>query len=90
MSDPTENIRRQAVAAINSRVESEDKDVERKRLEETHGQVWDTKQLQEDFTVQGFAAPLCLVTRKSDGKKGALCFQHWPRFYFGFYPEGGE
>jgi hypothetical protein len=89
MSDPTEGIRREAVAIINSRVESDDKDAERARLEATHGQVWDTRQLQEDFTVQGFAAPLCLVTRKSDGKKGALVFQHWPRFYFEF-TEGSE
>ena len=31
-----------------------------------------------------FAEPFALVTRKADGVKGALTFQHLPRFYFEF------
>ena len=57
---------------------------ERERLEEIYGQVWNTTQLQEDFSVDGFMAPYVGVTRKSDGAKGSLEFQHMPRFYFNF------
>ena len=78
MIDPTEAIRRQQVAEINASPGS------REALEAEHSQVWDTKQLGEDFDVIGFAAPLVVVKRKSDGKRGSLYFQHSPRFYFGF------
>ena len=37
-----------------------------------------------DFEVIGFAAPLVVVKRKSDGQKGSLFFQADPRFYFAF------
>ena len=57
---------------------------EREELEEQHGQVWNTKELQQDFTVQGFASPCVVVIRKSDGVKGTLEFIHQPRFYFDF------
>lgn len=56
----------------------------RKELEAVYGQVWDTTELQRDFTVIGFAAPYVVVTRKSDNKRGTLKFQHDPRFYFRF------
>jgi hypothetical protein len=46
------------------------------------GPVWDTKALQEDFTVHGFAAPFVVATRKADGVKGSLMFNHDPRLYF--------
>ena len=45
---------------------------------------WDTAQMQELFTVHGFAAPFVVVTRKSDGAKGSLEFTHSPRRYFNF------
>jgi len=61
---------------------------EREELEKQHGQVWNTKELQKDFTVQGFASPCVLVTRKSDGTKGTLEFIHQPRFYFDFVEAG--
>jgi hypothetical protein len=48
------------------------------------GQTWTTEQLQEDFAVEGFAAPFVVVRRKSDGVKGTLEFTHSPRVYFGF------
>lgn len=78
MHDPTEQIRRARAAEINAVPGS------RSALEAKHGQVWDTDELKRDFDVQGFAAPLVIVRRKSDGAKGALEFQHVPRFYFNF------
>ena len=59
----------------------------RESLEAQHGQVWDTQQLASEFDVLGFMAPLVVVRRKSDGKKGSLMFQHHPRSYFSFQPE---
>jgi hypothetical protein len=40
--------------------------------------------LGEDFEVLGFMAPLVVVKRKSNGRKGSLYFQHSPRYYYGF------
>lgn len=51
------------------------------------GQQWDTKQLQEDFEVLGFAAPFVVVKRRKDGVVGTLEFTHNPRTYFGFQPD---
>lgn len=89
MSDPTENVRRELVGVINSQVTSDDKDVERERLESEHGQVWNTIELERDFDVLGFMAPLIVVKRKSDGVKGSLFLQPRPRFYWGFEPDKG-
>ena len=76
--DETENIRRQLVADINANPNG------REALEAKHGKIWDTQELSNDFEVLGFAAPLVVVRRKADGKKGSLFFQHNPRFYFEF------
>ena len=78
MHDETEAIRREQVAEINSDPSS------RESLEAKHGQVWDTKELQQDFEVLGFLAPYVVVRRKSDGAKGSLMFQHSPRLYHSF------
>ncbi len=78
MNDPTEAARRQLLVEINAQPGS------REYLEARHGQVWDTDQLQEDFEVIGFMAPMIVVRRKIDGVKGSLMFQGSPRFYFGF------
>lgn len=75
-TDPTEPIRRARVAELNNDPGS------REALEVKYGQVWSTDQLTKDFDVIGFAAPLVVVKRKSDGKRGSLEFQHRPRFYF--------
>jgi hypothetical protein len=80
MNDQTEGIRREMVARINA-VEGS-----REYLESKHGQVWDTDQLQDEFIVLGFLAPLVVVKRKSDGVKGSLMFQHDPRLFFSFDP----
>ena len=78
MSDPTEQARRKLVEAINAEPGS------REALEAQHGQVWDTDELQRDFKATSFMAPWIFVKRRSDGKMGALMFQHRPRFYFDF------
>lgn len=78
MSDATEIIRREMQAHLNAEA------AERVTLEAKHGQVWSTDELREAFTVQGFAAPMIVVTRKADSVKGSLYFQHSPRFYWGF------
>jgi len=78
VSDATEPYRLQRLAEINAQPGS------REALEAQHGQVWTTEELGQDFEVIGFMAPLVVVRRKSDGKKGSLEFQHSPRFYFGF------
>jgi hypothetical protein len=57
---------------------------EREVLELKHGQVWDTKQLQEDFKVSSFMAPFVMVTNKASGEEGILEFQHMPRYYYGW------
>ena len=80
LSDPTQEIRMQMVAEINAEPGS------REALEKEHGQVWDTTQLQEDFSVEGFMSPFVVVTRKADKQRGTLMFQHNPRFYFSFQP----
>ena len=81
MCDETEAIRREMVATINSDPGS------RPNLESKHGQVWNTSQLQEDFQVIGFLAPVVVVRRRSDGVRGSLMFQSNPRFYYSFSPE---
>ena len=82
--DETEAIRREAVAQINSAVESNNYDTERARLEAIYGEVYDTDQVKANFEVVDFSAPCVSVRRESDGKKGLLMFQHNPRFYFNF------
>lgn len=59
-------------------------DEAKKELEKIYGQVWDTTQLQGDFVVHSFLAPVVNVTRKSDNQIGSLQFQHMPRFYYNF------
>jgi len=81
MNDPTEDIRREMVAQINSQAGS------REYLESKHGQVWTTEELQQDFVVLGFQAPFVVVRQKSDGVRGSLLLQHAPRFFFGWQPE---
>jgi hypothetical protein len=76
MSDPTENIRRVEQAVINASAGP------REEMEAKYGQVWDTQEMQAEFTVTGFAAPYVVVTKKDTGEKGSLQFAHSPRFYF--------
>lgn len=83
MTDPMEDLRRARLVEINARPGT------RQHLEAIHGQVWDTADLARDFEGIGFLAPFVVVRRRSDGVKGSLEFQHWPRFYFGWQPDRG-
>ena len=76
----SETVRKAATIAINAEEGS------REYLEQKHGQVWDTRELQKDFDAEGFCAPCVIVIRKTDGVRGSLFFQHSPRFYFDFSP----
>lgn len=64
-----------------------EKEALRQELKEKYGDVWDTTQLQEEFEVLGFAFYLCIVKRKSDGRRGTLAFSHMPRLYYHFVAE---
>jgi hypothetical protein len=66
--------------------EKQDVAAERQRFISKYGEdnVWNTQELQDAFTVHNFHAPYVTVTRKSDGIRGILQFQHMPRFYFDF------
>lgn len=83
MPDSTVAIRKQMVAEINAEPGS------REYLEAKRGHVWDTDQLQDEFEVIGFAAPLVVVRRRSDGVNGSMFFQHNPRYYYGFSVHNG-
>lgn len=87
--DPTECSRRSGVAIVNGNVLSDDPVSERARLEERYGKgnVYTTAEMTAAFNVAGFAAPFVIVTRRADGKRGTLTFQHSPRFYFDFTEE---
>jgi hypothetical protein len=56
----------------------------REELEAKHGQVWDTNEMTDDFTVMGFSAPYVVVRKRDTYVVGSLQFQHSPRFYFNF------
>lgn len=73
MTDDTEQFRREMIETGQPY-----RDLEKAK------QRWDTQELQRDFEVLGFMAPVVAVKRKSDGAKGSLKFTHHPRFYFNF------
>ena len=55
----------------------------RKEIEASEGQVWNTSELTDEFNIEGFLAPCCYGTRKSDNARITLLFAHSPRFYYG-------
>lgn len=75
-TDIVEQLRLVRLAVLNA------KPGDRQALKKRHGQVWDAAELGRDFKVIGFMAPLVVVRRRSDSKRGSLEFQHHPRFYF--------
>ena len=85
--DKTEGNWNEMVREINSAAESTLEEKERTRLEALYGDVWDTEQLRKEFKVESFMAPYVIVTKLSDNKRGTLCFQHSPRFYFNWQEE---
>jgi hypothetical protein len=93
MVDDTEDMRRAMLAEAAERMRrtmlaeaAERGPLSREDLTTLHGTVYDTQELQEVFTVHNFLAPFISCTRKSDGVKGSMQFQHHPRFYFDFLP----
>lgn len=84
-----ENMNEEELEARRRSLQQEinDRPLTQEELEVLYGSVWDTAQLQEVFTVQGFLAPFCVVTRKSDGVQGSVTFQHSPRLYYNFLPD---
>ncbi len=88
--DPTEPMRRELRATINSNVSTiaaiAGDGLTRKLIEAQQGQVWSPDELAKDFDVLDFAAPLVIVRRKTDAVLGSLFFSHEPRFYWGFRP----
>jgi len=82
MTDQTENIRRLQQAIINEEAaKAGDPEVE---LKAKYGQLWNTGELQKEFTIHAFLAPYVRVTRNVDGVDGSMLFSHWPRFYHSF------
>ena len=77
--DPTEGKRRVLIAAVNFEPAQN-----RTEAEVRWGEVWTTAEFSAEFEVHSFLAPYVYVTRRSDGVKGTLMFQHMPRFYFGW------
>lgn len=88
--DPTEDIRRARLVEINTEaraaIAAQPADP-RAALEAKHGKVWDTAELQAEFDVLGFMAPLIAARRRADGVLGSLEFCHAPRFYFNWVPD---
>jgi hypothetical protein len=76
--DDTEQIRRLQQAQTNADPRT------REEIEKDDGPTWNKDELERDFEVLGFMAPLVIVRRKSDGRKGSLRFRHHPRIYFSF------
>jgi len=82
MTDQTENIRRVQQALINEEAaKADDPEVE---LKAKYGQLWNTSELQKEFTIHAFLAPYVKVTRNVDGMNGSMLFSHRPRFYHSF------
>lgn len=65
-------------------LDEEAKTLTKEELAEKYGQLWNTQELQRDYTVYEFLAPFVKVTRKSDGVDGLLMFSHHPRYYHSF------
>ena len=79
--DPTESARRQMLRMHEP--------TEREALEAQYGEVLDTRELMQDYTVKSFLAPFVMVVRKSDGVSGCMMFQHSPRYYYDFQSTEG-
>lgn len=73
-----ERIRRKMQKAINEDA------LPLEELKLRHGQVWTLAELQQQFEIIGFGAPLVVVRRRVDNKLGTVIFQHAPRFYWGW------
>lgn len=84
----SEEERRRKVARINDAAEVTPEKELREELEQKYGplNVWNSKEVSEEFVIEGFLAPYCTVIRRSDSAEGTLEFCHSPRFYYNFIP----
>lgn len=71
--DETEAIRRALLPQVNQLPD-----------DQIEGQTWTTRELEAEFEVIGFAAPLVVVKKRATGELGSLMFKHMPRVYFGW------
>jgi hypothetical protein len=58
----------------------------RVELEAKYGQVWNTRELAQQFTITSIIAPHVIVRRKADSVVGRMSFQNNPRYYHSFEP----
>jgi hypothetical protein len=82
MSIVSTQIRKTLINEINA------EQADRAQLEDKYRKVWNTTELTDEFEVQGFLAPFVVVRQRATGKRGSLMFQHYPRFYFNWKPDG--
>jgi hypothetical protein len=82
MSIVSTQIRKTLINEINA------EQADRAQLEDKYRKVWNTTELTDEFEVQGFLAPFVVVRQRATGKRGTLMFQHYPRFYFNWKPDG--
>jgi hypothetical protein len=82
MSVVSTQIRKTLINEINA------EQADRAKLEDKYSKVWNTTELTDEFEVQGFMAPFVVVRQRATGKRGSLMFQHYPRFYFNWKPDG--
>jgi len=70
---------------IASKMESENIEEERKRLEQEYIEVFDVKQLLDIANVETTIIPLLIISRKDkDGEKGIILTLNKPRLYFNY------
>lgn len=51
-------------------------------LQRKYGQVWTVEQVEAQFEIEAFCPPLACATRRADGVRGTLVYQHCPRYYW--------
>ncbi|GAF71108.1 unnamed protein product [marine sediment metagenome] len=62
----------------------DEKETRKTELVKQYGEVLNTAELQEKYEVSGFGYGMVFVKDKATGKKGAMDFDHMPRFYYNF------
>jgi len=88
MNDPTEGVRREAIAMQQAAVKAVNNDEEVvRRIREKYSDACNTHEFQKQYEAIGFMAPLVVVIRRSDGVKGSMEFLHDPRIYYRFVEE---
>lgn len=78
--DPTLEWRRKRSVEINAAPKR------REELEAIWGTVLDHLELRKNYNQFFFANPVLVCRRKSDGARGTLLYQYFPRLYFRWLP----